>query len=172
MSEPEPVVVAVDFTADELRLMLCALDGEPLLRQVHPLPALPTEEAWAWEVGGRIATMFAAEGEKRWALAIGIACPGIVDGPAGRIVESIAQEGWDGLSVVEALRRHIDAPTVILSRAEASLRGEAAAGAASHVFDALYVALDEHPAAAVLSAGRIVGGGARRAGALPALPEM
>lgn len=172
MNEPEPVVVAVDFTATELRLMMSDLAGQPLIRQLHPLPELPTEEAWAWEVGGRISTLFAAEGNKRWALAIGVACPGVVDGPAGRLVESDGQEGWDGLAVVEALRRHIDTPVVALSRIEAALRGEASAGAAASAYDSLYVALNQHPAAAMMSGGRIVGGGSGRAGALPALPEM
>ncbi len=172
MSEPEPVVVAVDFTASTLRVMLASLQGEVVAREAYELPELPTEEAWAWEVGGRIATLFAAEGNRRWAAAIGVACPGVVDGPAGRLVESDGQEGWDDLPVVEALRRHIDAPVVALGRTEAALRGEAAAGAAAAVFDALYVSLSPRPSAAILSSGRIVGGGARRAGALPAFPEL
>lgn len=169
---PEPVVVAVDFTASDLRLMMSTLDGEPLLRQSFPLPDLPTEEAWAWEVGGRISTLFAAEGNKRWALAIGVACPGVVDGPNGRLAESDGQEAWHDLAVVEALRRHIDTPVVALGRTEAALRGEVAAGAAAGAFDALYVSLYEHPGAAILSSGRVVGGGAGRAGALPAMPPM
>src|SRR6185369_2802479 len=109
-SDVEPVLVAVDFTADEVRLVLADIDGDPLLREAYPLPAaLDDEAAWAWEIGGRISTAFAREGDKRSALGIAVACPGSVDAITGRIIRSTAREAWSGLAVVDALRRHIDA---------------------------------------------------------------
>jgi predicted NBD/HSP70 family sugar kinase len=167
-----PALVAVEFTATTLRIALATRRGQVIHRQDYELPVLPDEEAWSWEVGGRIATCFAEEGNHRWAAGIGVACPGTVDSVAGTMIENSASEDWDRLAVVEALRRHIDAPVVAISRVEAALRGEAAAGAASHVFDALYVSLDGLPAAAILSSGRVVAGTHGRAGALPAFPEL
>jgi len=172
MSEPESAIVGVDFTPTTLRLILGRLDGEILRQEEHPLPELDDESAWAWEVGGRISTLFAADGGKRYALGIGVACPGTVDPVAGRLEECLANAEWDGLSVVEALRRHIDAPIVAIGRVEAALRGEAALGSASGTFDAMYVSLVDGPAAAVMSSGRILGGANHRAGGLPAFPEL
>src|SRR5690606_38902626 len=106
------------------------------------------------------------------ALGIGVACPGTVDPVAGRIEECLAKEEWDGLEVVAALRRHIDAPIVALGRVEAALRGEASAGNAAGTFDAMYVSLMDGPAAAVMTGGRILGGASHRAGGLPAFPEL
>lgn len=169
---PEPVLVAVDFTATGLRIVLVDSDGEVVERGRYDLGLLPDEEAWAWEVGGRIATAFAREGRKRWAQAIAIACPGLVDPVAGVLVESGGQVGWDGLHVVDAIRRHIDAPVVALNRVQAALRGEWSAGAAGGTMDALYISLRGIPQAAVLSNGRVLSGGGNRAGALPALPEL
>lgn len=168
----EPVVVAVDFTADRIAIALADLDGDLVHHEEHPLPALPDDSAWAWEVGGRISTAFAREGEQRWALAIGIACPGTVDPVAGRITESHGQPEWTGLSVVEALRRHIDAPIVALNRTQAALRGEAASGAAQGAHDILYVTLRGQPSAAIMVSGRVVAGAGGSAGALPALPPI
>lgn len=171
-SLPEPVLVAVDFTATELRVVLVDSDGEVVERERYDLGPLPDEEAWAWEVGGRIATSFAREGQKRWAQAIAIACPGLVDPVAGVLVESGGQAEWDGLHVVDAVRRHIDAPVVALNRVQAALRGEWSAGAADGAMDALYVCLRGIPQAAVLSNGRVLAGAGNRAGSLPALPEL
>ena len=169
---PEPVLVAVDFTATALRVVLVDSDGEVIERDTYDLGPLPDEAAWAWEVGGRIATAFAREGQKRWAQAIAIACPGLVDPVAGILVESNGQPEWDGLHVVDAIRRHIDAPVVALNRVQAALRGEWSAGAADGTMDALYVSLRGIPQAAVLSNGRILAGAGNRAGSLPALPEL
>ncbi|MSQ30292.1 MAG: ROK family protein [Dehalococcoidia bacterium] len=169
---PEPVLVAVDFTATALRIVLVDSDGEVVEREQYELGPLPDEAAWAWEVGGRIATSFAREGQKRWAQAIAVACPGMVDPIAGILVESSGQAEWNGLHVVDALRRHIDAPVVALNRVQAALRGEWSAGAADGTMDAMYVCLRGVPQAAVLSNGRILSGAGHRAGALPALPEL
>ncbi len=169
---PEPVLVGVDFTATELRVVLVDGDGEVVERERYDLGPLLDEEAWAWEVGGRIATSFAREGQKRWAQAIAVACPGLVDPVAGILVESGGQPEWDGLHVVDAIRRHIDAPVVALNRVQAALRGEWSAGAADGTMDALYVSLRGVPQAAVLSNGRILAGAGNRAGSLPALPEL
>ena len=168
----EPVLVALDFTADELRLLFTDLAGAPLERGAWPLPELATERAWAWEVGGRIATLFAAEGSQRSALAIAVAAPGVVDPLAGRIEQSTGQEAWDGLAVVDALRRHIDAPVACESRTTAALLGERWEGAAQGASDLLYVTLRGVPSAAVMAGGRAVRGARFAAGALPAMPEL
>jgi len=168
----EPVVVGVDCTPTTLRLVMGTVEGEVIHQEEHPLPPLDDEAAWSWEVGGRISAMFAAEGAKRWALGIAVACPGSVDPAAGRLEESLLAPDWEGLNVVTALRQHIDTPIVALNRVEAALRGEAWAGSASGTFDALYVSLDDGPAAAVLTSGRVVGGANHRAGGLPAFPEL
>lgn len=169
---PDPVLVAVDFTASRLRVVLVDSDGDVIEREEYDLGPLPDEEAWSWEVGGRIATAFAREGQRRWAQAIAIACPGVVDPISGVLVESGGQPEWDGLHVVDAIRRHIDAPVVALNRVQAALRGEWSAGAADGAMDALYVCLRGIPQAAVLSNGRVLAGAGNRAGALPALPEL
>lgn len=169
---PDPVLVAVDFTATELRVVLVDGDGEVVERERYDLGPLPDESAWAWEVGGRIASSFAREGQKRWAQAIAVACPGLVDPVAGVLVESGGPPEWDGLHVVDAIRRHIDAPVVALNRVQAALRGEWSAGAADGTMDALYICLRGVPQAAVLSNGRILSGAGNRAGSLPALPEL
>lgn len=172
MNTPESAIVGVDFTPATLRLVLARLDGEILRQEEHPLPEVDDEAAWAWEVGGRISTLFAADGGQRYALGIAVACPGLVDPVAGRIEECFANEAWEGLNVVAALRRHIDAPIVALGRVEAALRGEASAGNAVGTFDALYVSLLDGPSASVLSSGRILGGAQHRAGGLPAFPDL
>ena len=164
--------MAVDFTADEVRLVLADIDGEPLLRESHPLPDLPDEVAWSFEVGGRISTAFAREGHQRSALAIAVACPGTVDPIAGRITRSTGQAAWTGLAVVDALRRHIDAPIVALPRTHAALRGEAEHGAARGATDAVYITLRGTPDAAIMTSSRIVSGATTSAGALPALPIL
>lgn len=172
MTQPEPVVVGIDFTADRLRILLATIRGEPVQRAEHELPDLEDADAWAWEVGGRVSTAFAAEGNKRSAIGIAIACPGVVDSAAGTLVTSSGQPAWDGLGVVEALRAHIDAPIVALPRTQAALRGEVASGAAEGHSDVLYVTLRDQPAAAVLVSGRVVGGAQGRAGSLPAVPAL
>ncbi len=171
-TEVTPLIVSVDFTGDLLRIALADLDGVIRHREEHPLPPLPDEAAWAWEIGGRISTAFAHEEEPCFALAIGVACPGPVDPIDGRILESTGQEEWTGLAIVEALRRHIDAPIVALDRTRAALRGEAMAGAAEGQHHVLYVALGDHPRAAMMVSGRIVDGGAHRAGDLPMLAAL
>lgn len=171
-ADAEPVLVAVDFTAEEVRLVLADVDGEPLLREVYPLPPLADEAAWAWEVGGRISSAFAHEGRRRWALGIAIACPGTVDAVTGRMLRSVARPEWDGLAVVDALRRHIDAPIVALNRVQAALRGEAEHGAARGATDVLYLLLRGTPDAAAMTSARIVSGAGGAAGAVPALPVL
>ena len=170
--DAEPVLVAVDFTADEVRLLLADLDGEPLLREAYPLPSLADEAAWAFEVGGRISSAFAHEGQRRWALGIAIACPGTVDAVTGRMLRSVARPEWDGLAVVDSLRRHIDAPIVALNRMQAALRGEAERRAARGATDVLYLSLRGTPDAAAMTSARIVSGASGAAGAVPALPVL
>jgi predicted NBD/HSP70 family sugar kinase len=167
-----PAYVGVDFTATELRLVMADEEGTALLREDWPLPALPNEEAWSWEVGGRIAALFAHEGNRRSALGIGIACPGAVDAVAGRLRACAAVPEWDDLAVVGALRAHIGVPVSAISRAHAALAAEAAMGAASEDDHVLYVSLRRVPEAALLIGGRIARGAHAEAGAMPALPEL
>ncbi len=171
-SPGEPVLVAVDFTGDELRLLLTDVQGSPLERGAWPLPPLPDEDAWSWEVGGRIATLFATEGSRRSALAIAVAAPGVVDPLSGTLTHSTGQDTWDGLPVVEVLRRHIDAPIAAESRTNAALAGERWHGAAGGASDVLYVSLRGTPEAAVVAGGRPVRGARFSAGSLPAMPEL
>ncbi|MEI6137499.1 MAG: ROK family protein, partial [Chloroflexota bacterium] len=145
MTEPTPVLVAVDFTLDEVRLALSPIGDEPMIREQYALPPLADEAAWAWEIGGRISSMFAHEGERRSAIGIAIACPGDVDEATGKMTHCPGRPEWDGLAVVDALRRHIDAPIVALDRTHAALRGEAEAGAASDATAAIYVSLRGTP---------------------------
>lgn len=168
----EPVLVAVDFTADRLSLLLADGDGRPLDREQWPLPPLDDEEAWAWEVGGRIAACFALERQRRSALAIAVAAPGEVHPVSGRLERSTGQPAWDGLPVVELLRRHFGAPVAVENRVFAALLGETWQGAAADAEHALYVSLRGVPHAAVLAGGRLVRGATYGAGALPALPEL
>ena len=168
----EPALVAADFTAGELRLLLADPGGAPLRRGAWALPPLADERAWAWEVGGRIAALFAAEGSRRSALAVAVAAPGVVDPVAGRLEHSAGQEAWDGLAVAEALRRHIGAPVACEGRALAALIGERWQGAAAGADDVLYVSLRGAPSAALLAGGRPVRGARHAAGALPAMPEL
>lgn len=167
--EPIAALVAIDFTATELRLLLATPEQELIANERYELPELADEEAWAWEVGGRVSTLFSRDAEPLYALGIGIACPGAVHPVRGVITESRAQEGWNELHVVDAIRRHIDAPAVALDRAQAALRGEMAFGAALDVTDALYVSLRESPPmAAILAAGTIVRGAHHRPGIIDA----
>jgi predicted NBD/HSP70 family sugar kinase len=166
------LLVGVDFTGDTLRLLLATVEGEIVERELWDLPDLPDEEAWSWEIGGRISTLFARQAEKHWSLGIGVACPGTVDGSNGRLVRSIGQAAWDDLNVTAALRRNIDAPVVALNRTAAALQAEASEGIAVHVADVLYVSLRGVVDAAVLTGGRLVGGHTQSAGALPALPPF
>ena len=168
----QPVLVAVDFTADELRMLLADARGQPIERGEWPLPPLADEDAWSWEVGGRIATLFAAEGSRRSALAIAVAAPGVVDPLAGRLVHSTGQEAWDGLAVVDALRRHIGAPIACESRVNAALAGERWHGVAAGAGDVLYVSLRGTPEAAAVVGGRPLRGARFTAGSLPAMPEL
>src|SRR6185369_16117843 len=61
----DPVLVGVDFTGDTLRVLMTDEHGHKVADGAWPLPELPDEEAWSWEVGGRIASLFADEGEHR-----------------------------------------------------------------------------------------------------------
>ena len=166
------VLVGVDFTLDEVRLAMSFFDGEPMIRESYPLPPLADEAAWAWEIGGRISTLFAHDGQKRWAVGIAIACPGDVDEATGKMTRCPGRPEWDGLAVVDALRRHIDAPIVALDRTHAALRGESEHGVAEDATDAIYVSLRGIPAAAVKTSGRIVNGARGGAGALPDFPVL
>jgi predicted NBD/HSP70 family sugar kinase len=168
----EPVLVAVDFTADRLRVMLTDEDGTPVAREQWPLPVLADEDAWAWEVGGRIALLFAREGGRRSALGIGVACPGSVDTATGRLIQTTGQPEWDGLAVADALRRHFGAPVAAVNRVQAALKAETAIGIALDATDALYVSLRGIPSAALMVGGRMGRGASHNAGALPAVPEL
>lgn len=163
--EAIPTLVAIDFTASSLHLLLATPEQELIANERYDLPPLEDEEAWAWEVGGRLSTLFSRDAAPLFALGIGIACPGAVHPIRGVMTHSRAQAGWDELHVVDAIRRHIDAPAVAMDRAQAGLRGEMTAGAALDLTDALYVSLGEPtPAAAILAAGTIVRGAHHRPG--------
>ena len=169
----EPVLVAVDFTADTLRLALAEVDGTSVGDERWDLPPLNDDEAWAWEVGGRIATLFAREGNERSALAVGIAAPGPVDPVTGRLLRSVGgQPAWNGLAVSDAMRRHIDAPVVTENRVAAALLGEQMFGAARGQDQLLYVSLRGVPCAAAIAGGRLLRGARWEAGALPAVPDI
>jgi predicted NBD/HSP70 family sugar kinase len=169
----DTLLVGIDFTASTLRLRLAQTDGTVVKSIEHALPELGTEEEWSWEVGGRIATLFAAEGHRLSALAIGIAAPGPVDPVSGRLLRAgDGQEAWEGLAMVDALRRHIDVPVVAVNRVAAGLTAERWAGAAQGVDNAVYVSLRGVPAAAILVDGHIVRGESNEAGALPAVPQF
>ena len=168
----EPVLVAIDFTADRVSLLLAEPSGAPVRRESWPLADLADEEAWSWEVGGRVATLFAREGERRSALAIAVAAPGDVEPATGRLLHSSGQPSWHGLAVADALRRHIDAPIAVESRTVAALLGEHWQGAAAGSGDVLYVSLHGIPSAALLLSGRPARGAHWRAGALPAIPQL
>lgn len=168
----EPVLLGIDFTAETLRLLMAEPGGDPLGREEWPLPELADAEAWSWEVGGRIATFFARDGERRSTIGIAIAAPGSVDAETGTLLRSTGQGTWDGLAVADALRRHIDAPVVAESRTVAALTGERWRGAARGVDDALYFSLRAEPSVAALVGGRQVRGAHGEAGALPAMPEL
>lgn len=170
--EAQGMLVGVDFTSEVLRLLLATVEGEVVDRESWALPELPGEDPWSWELGGRISTLFAKQEERHWALGIGVACPGIVDGASGVLERSHGQPAWDGLHVVAALQRNIDAPIVALNRTAAALRAESSQGVAVHVADVLYVSLRGVPEAAVMTGGRLVGGHTQSAGALPALPAF
>lgn len=168
----DDVLVGVDFTADRLQLMFTDLEGAPVYRGEWPLPSLDTEDAWSWEVGGRIARVFAEDGSHRSALAIAVAAPGQVDPLTGCITHSTGQQAWEGLHVVDALRRHIDAPVGVEDRVVSALLGETWQGAAAGIDHVLYVSLRGVPRAAILSGGRTIRGSRFGAGALPAVPEL
>ena len=162
-------LVAIDFTGTELRLLLATLEQELIANERYDLPPLADEEAWSWEVGGRVSTLFTRDAEPLFALGIGIACPGAVHPIRGVLTESRGQDGWNELHVVDAIRRHIDAPAIAIDRAQAGLRGEMTAGAALDLTDALYVSLSQpQPAAAILAAGTIVRGAHHRPGLIEA----
>lgn len=168
----EPVLVGVDFTADTLRVWMTDERGARVADGEWPLPELPDEESWSWEVGGRIASLFAAEGEHRSAMAITVASPGSVDPVTGRLLESTGQESWDGLSIVDSLRRHIGAPISAESRTVCALLAETWQGVAAGLDDVLYVSLRGVPSAAIVAGGRPVRGAHLGAGSLPAAPEL
>ena len=169
----QSVLAAVDVTADELRLLLADDMGQPLHRDRWPLPPLPDAEAWSWEIGGRIATAFAAEGGRRSALALVVAMPGIVDPLSGRVLRNLAgQEAWAGLEAADALRRHIGVPVSAENRVIAQLLGETWQGAARGADHVLLVALGDVPQAAVYSGGRVLRGAQHEAGGMPAIPEL
>jgi len=162
--QPGPALVAVDFTATSLRLVLATPAQEIIASELFDLPELADEEAWSWEIGGRISTLFVRD-EPLFALAVGVACPGAVHSARGVMTESRAQDGWDDLHVVDAIRRHIDAPVVALDRAHAALRGEMTVGAALDVNDAIYLTLRQpDPVAATLAAGTVIRGAQHRPG--------
>ena len=168
----ERLLVGIEFTAEELRLALAEPGGAAVGQPGRwALPELPDEESWAWEVGGRIATAFAAEAGGRSALAIAVAAPGPVDPVAGRLLHG-GQGGWEGLPVAEALRRHIDAPVAVESRANAGLLAERAEGAARGAEHVLYLLLRGEPGSAVLASGRTLRGAHDRAGAIPAVADL
>jgi predicted NBD/HSP70 family sugar kinase len=168
----ERVLLAIDFTAETLRLLMAEPGGGPLGREQWPLPELADAEAWSWEVGGRIASFFARDDERRSAIGIAIAAPGTVDATTGTLLRSTGQDTWDGLAVADAVRRHIDAPVAAESRTVAALTGERWQGAAQGADDALYFSLRGEPAVAAVIGGRQLRGAHGDAGALPAMPEL
>lgn len=170
---PDTALVGLDFTSTTLRLRVTDLDGNVLTHREYPLPALETEEEWTWEVGGRIATTLAAEGSRRSALAIGVAAPGPVDPLTGRLLRSAdGQPEWEGLAIVDSLRRHIDVPVIAVSRIVAGLQAERWSGAARGLTNALYLSLRGVPASALLAGGHLIRGHGEEAGALPAVPQF
>ena len=167
----ERLLVGVEFTAQELRIALAEPRGERIAREEWPLPTISDDEAWAWEVGGRIATTFAEKGDGRSGLAIAVAAPGPVDPIAGRLLRG-GQSEWEGLAVVESLRRHVDMPIAVESRIRAALLGEQVEGAARGADSVLYLSLRGEPEAAILIGGRTVRGAQGEAGVLSAVPDI
>lgn len=171
-NDSESVLVGVDFTAELLRVLLTTEGGRPVHEGEWALPPLEDEEAWSWEVGGRIAALFADEGQRRSALAIVVAAPGPVEPISGRLLGCPSQPAWDGLSVVDALRRHIGAPIAAENRVVTSMLAECWQGAGAGSDDVLYVSLRGEPASALLIGSRPVRGAHFEAGALPAMPAL
>lgn len=169
----DTALVGIDFTSATLRLRVADIDGATLIHREYSLGALESEDEWTWEIGGRIATTLAAEGSRRSALAIGVAAPGPVDPIGGRLLRSIdGQSDWDGLSIVEALRRHIDVPVIAVPRVIAGLQAERWGGAARGLADAIYLSLRGVPCSAILAGGRLLRGHGEEAGSLPAVPQF
>ncbi len=167
-TEPAPALAAVDFTATELRLLLATPERELIASERYDLPTLADEEAWSWEIGGRLSTLFARD-EPMFAYGVGVACPGAVHPVRGVMTDSRAQDGWNELHVVDALRRHIGAPTLAMDRVQAGLRGEMTVGAALDVNDAIYLSFREPvPTTATLAAGTVVRGAHHRPGLVDA----
>ncbi len=169
----DTALVGLDFTSTTLRIRVADLEGNVLTHREYALPDLESEDEWTWEIGGRIATTLAVEGGRRSALAIGVAAPGPVDPITGRLLRSSDGQGeWEGLPIVDALRRHIDVPVIAVSRIVAGLQAERWGGAARGTSDALYLALRGVPASALLIGGRVVRGHGEEAGSLPAVPQF
>jgi glucokinase len=61
--------------------------------------------------------------------AAGLAVPGVVDAPAGRVEFTVAlNPEWNGFAARDALEEHINVPTLLLNDAQAATLGEHAQG--------------------------------------------
>ena len=70
--ELEPALLAVDFTEEQLSILLTSIEFETIYQDNWQLPKLESENAWSWEIGGRIATSFIQNKKPYYALAIAI----------------------------------------------------------------------------------------------------
>lgn len=105
------VVLAADLETRHARAALLDLGGKVLAEHSGPLLIDAGPEAVLGRLGEWFTGLLARTGTgPERLLGVGLAVPGPVDTPAGRVVQPPIMPGWDGHPVPETLRAALDAP--------------------------------------------------------------
>lgn len=126
----DPAYIGIDLGGTILKVVATRPDGAVLAaRRVKTEARLPRADILA-----RIASLVAelrdevATADSRLAAA-GLAVPGVVDAPAGRVEFTVAlAPEWNGFAAVTALEELIGLPTVLINDAQAATVGEQVQG--------------------------------------------
>ena len=141
--ELEPALLAVDFTEEQLSILLTSIEFETIYQDNWQLPKLESENAWSWEIGGRIATSFIQNKKPYYALAIAIGCPGTIDSGNGVILDSRNNDTFNGFHITDAIRRHIDTPVAAIDRIQATFHGAINMNKNQYKNDSLFVYFED-----------------------------
>jgi glucokinase len=124
----EPAFIGIDLGGTVLKIVATRPDGTILgSRRVKTESRLPRAA-----ILGRIAALvgqlrdeIAASSSASRLTAVGLAVPGVVDAPAGRVEFTVAlAPEWNGFAAVATLEELIGLPTVLINDAQAATVGE------------------------------------------------
>ena len=166
----EPAFVGVDLGGTHLKVVVTRQDGTILVRRRAPTKAHADRNELLAQIADLIeqsrAELATAIPSTRLT-AVGLAVPGVVDAPAGRVEFTVAlAPPWNGFAATAALERLVALPTRLLNDAQAATLGEQARGGGRGYRDFVCVTIGTGIGGGLVLDGRLYTGSRGMSGVL------